>query len=350
MGLDIFNFNLDQSDDIDLEEQEKEPEKSVELPDDVTPSEDLDSSPKKKGDKSDTEDSEPSGKFTGLGIFDAPKSEDTPEDSDDFEDPAYLYLESFFDEAGWELEEAEKKVFQEAGGGLKGLHAVMDMIIEDRVASEFASPEVFQLNEWVKNGGNVQDFFNQVISPQEYDYSKLDTKDLGTQKWVLKEYYTKVKGLSEKKAIKLIEAVEEEGELQAETESIISDLSEKQEQRKAAALAEKKKEQERIKQANEAAIKQTLAFIDSATKQELGVTFNNAQKENFKNFLFNVNPKTGRTPYQEKLAKEPNLQLKLAALVFSGVTEGKLNKLIETDATDKVLKALQNSGKNKPKK
>lgn len=269
----------------------------------------------------------------------------------DFEnDPAFNFLEHYFAEEGWELEDIEKKIFTEAGGSIKGLKAVFDRIVDERSQSVFADETIMQLNEYVKNGGNVRDFYENVLNKQEIDYTQIDMEDLNSQKWVLWEYYKKNTGLSDKKIIKLIEASEEEGTLAEESFEIHQKLIEMQEQKVIQAIEESRKQREAVIEQTRQAVQRGLDFIDNGGVKELGLELTKGQKEGLKKFLFEIDPKTGMTQFQEKLRKDPNLQYKLAALTYTGVADGKLPKQAEKSAADKLLNSLKNQkAKNNPK-
>lgn len=280
-----------------------------------------------------------------LGDESEPSSENNFED-----DPAFNFLEHYFAEEGWELEEEEKKIFTEAGGSIKGLKAVFDRIVDERSESVFADETIMQLNEYVKNGGNVRDFYENVLNKQEIDYTQVDMEDLNTQKWVLWEYYKKNSGLTDKKIVKLIEASEEEGTLAEESLEMHQKLVEMQQQKVKQAIEESKKQKEAAIEKAKQDVQRGLDFIENGGVKELGLELTKGQKEGLKKFLFEYDPKTGRTQFQERLQKDPNLQYKLAVLTYTGVADGKLPKQAEKSAADKLLNSLKNQkGKDNPK-
>lgn len=257
------------------------------------------------------------------------------------EDPSFNFLQVYFDKEGWDLEDDEIQIFVDAGGGVEGYQAVMDHIYNEVSKPQYASDEVALLNEWIESGGTVEEFYQQVIPPDTPDYENLDMEDLGTQKWLVYQYHkTMNPHLSEKKLMRLVEDSEEEGTLEEEAYAYQEEFIQAEQESRQQILQEKQNEQRRIYEEQQRAIHQTVNYIRSATPEQLGVDLTKAQREKLIEFGFSRDPRTGLTPYEQKLQKDPSINLRIMAAVFTGLTEGKVPAKAKADATKKLMESL----------
>ena len=263
-------------------------------------------------------------------------------ESDINSDAHFSFLEAFAEESGFDLDESDIKIFEEAGGGAKGAVAVMENFIREGVESSFASEEVKEFNRFVASGGNPTDFYNALN--QIVDYDSLDIENPETQVQLLIDLYTTYKGLDREDAINLIKADMSSGKLTNKAYQYLEYKKQEQsEYLKNIADEQEKSYKESIEQYKENVIK-TAEFIKSATSEQLGgIDMNNKQKDNFIRFLFEKDSKSGLTPYQKKLKEDAGIEIRLAALAFAGVTEGKLPSKAQQKAIDKFTKNLEST-------
>ncbi len=257
------------------------------------------------------------------------------------QDPSFNFLEVYFEKAGWDLEDTEIQIFVDAGGGVDGYNAVMDHIYNELSKPQYASEEVALLNEWIENGGTVKSFYEKVSPPEQIDYTQLDMEDLGTQKWVIQQYHKATSPhLTDKKIERLIRDSEEDGTLEQEAleyqEAFVKFHEEEKKKAVESLKAEKQKQQEEY-QKN---VTQTVNFIRTATPDQLGVELTKAQREKLIEFGFSRDPRTGLTPYEQKLQKDPSINLRIMTAVFTGLTEGKVPAKAKADATKKLMESL----------
>lgn len=144
---------------------------------------------------------------------------------------------SFFDvlaeKFDWDFEEDEKKpkTFDE-------LVEFMQAAVEESSKPEYASEEVEQLDNFVKQGGNLRDY---LTIDAELDLDDIDIEDETNQKLVVKKLL-KEKGFSAKQIEKKLTKYEDAGLLEDEAEDAIENLKEIRQQKKEQLLTEQKRQ------------------------------------------------------------------------------------------------------------
>ncbi len=166
-------------------------------------------------------------------------------------------------------------------------------------------------------------------------------EDLGTQKWVLQQYYKATNPhLSDKKIDRLIRDSEEDGTLEQEALEYQEAFVKFHEEEKKKAIETLKAEKQKQQEEYQKNVTQTVNFIRTATPDQLGVELTKAQREKLIEFGFSRDPRTGLTPYEQKLQKDPSINLRIMTAVFTGLTEGKVPAKAKADATKKLMESL----------
>ena len=98
----------------------------------------------------------------------------------------------------------------------------IDALVEERAKDTYASEEIKDLNDFVKNGGDISDYFT---IRNDIDYDSLDMSNEFTQKQVLKEFLSK-KGFSEQQIQKKISKYDEADILEDEAIDAVESLKE----------------------------------------------------------------------------------------------------------------------------
>jgi len=104
----------------------------------------------------------------------------------------------------------------------------MQDVVEENSKPDYASDEVAALDEFVRNGGKLQDYFK---TDHELDLDNIDIEDEHSQKTVVRQLL-KEKGFSDKQIEKKIQKYEDAGLLEDEAEDAIEDLKEIKQQKK----------------------------------------------------------------------------------------------------------------------
>ena len=135
--------------------------------------------------------------------------EEEPEESTDETTIVTGFFDSLSEKLGWDdIEEDDKPKTVE------DLIDYFNDVIEENSVPQYASEEVEQLDKFVKNGGNLRDYFS---IDSEVDLGDIDLEDESNQKLVLKEFL-KEKGFNTKQIEKKLTKYEEAGILEDESQ------------------------------------------------------------------------------------------------------------------------------------
>lgn len=90
--------------------------------------------------------------------------------------------------------------------------------------------------------------------------------------------------------------------------------------------------------------------VTKKSEEVLGVKLTPKQQNDFLGYITKVNPKTGKTPYLEQLNSDPDIELKLAYMAYSGMINGNIPKKAETEAAKKLANTIKKSSVKSSKK
>lgn len=142
------------------------------------------------------------------------------------------FFDSLSEKLGWEdIEEDEKPKTVE------DLIDYFDEVIKENSVPQYASEEVEQLDNFVKNGGNLREYF---AIDNDINLEEIDLEDESNQKLVLKEFL-KEKGFNTKQIDKKLSKYEEAGILEDESQDAAEALKEIRERKKQQLLEEQEK-------------------------------------------------------------------------------------------------------------
>lgn len=96
---------------------------------------------------------------------------------------------------------------------VEGLTDYLRKVVEENSVPEYADERIQQLDEYVKNGGNFEDFY--AAQQQQINYDKLDLEDEGTQKAVVRDFL-KMSGYTDQQIDSKINRYEDAGMLEDE--------------------------------------------------------------------------------------------------------------------------------------
>jgi hypothetical protein len=216
-----------------------------------------------------------------------------------------------------------------------GLADATAAAVRKNVAEELAAiPEsVQQYYAHVMSGNDPQEF--KLNAPINWDDVNLD--DDASKETTLKQFYLN-QGMSEEDALEEIEDVKTTGKLDKKAEVAREALVKSQTAAKAA--KEEKDTKARAiadKKANEEIV-ELKATIDSA-KSIAGFDLDDKRRAAFKDYLFKVRPRTGKTQMQENMANEDR-RMNIAFLDFVNYNKEDLTKEITSDLTKTRRKKL----------
>lgn len=254
-----------------------------------------------------------------------------------------IQVSAFFDaiteELGLDFEEDEEvqkpKTVEELCEYFKDL-------IEENSTPEYSSEEVAKIDEFVRNGGKLEDYF-QVSAAIDFD--NFDTSIESNQKQIIRELLLE-KGFSEKRIQSKLEKYEDAGILEDEAEEALELMKE---------ITEKKKEQLLIDQEkqNEARIERQQKFVDDVVtnikslKDIRGIAIPEKDKKALLNYIFKADS-DGLTQYQKDYSKSVKNLIESAYFTMKGDTLLDTAKKIGTSSAIKTLKqSLKTTGATK---
>ena len=247
--------------------------------------------------------------------------EDIEEPSFDEEQMVGGFFDAISEKLGWEFDENEEKP-----NTIESLIDYFQNIIEEESKPVYASSEVEALDNFVKQGGKLQDYLK---IDAEIDLDSIDLEDEGSQKIIVKALL-KEKGFSQKQIDKKISKYEDAGLLEDEAQDAVEDLKEIREEKKKQLLANQERAFKQYK-------KQQQEFYDTVVeeikdlKNIRGIAIPEKDKRELIDYIFKPGA-DGKTKYQSDYIK------------------GGVKNLIEsayfTKNADKLIQAAKREGNN----
>lgn len=227
------------------------------------------------------------------------------DDGDDVDDPnddpngdaneaaqVGAFFDAFAEELGWEVDDDEKPT------SITDLIGYIQDVVEENSKPQYADERIAQLDEYVRNGGNFDDFYNNMS--QDIQYDKLDLEDEDNQKLAVKDYL-KLSGYSDEQISKKIERYEDAGVLEDEANDAIERLKIYKQHE----IEEQQRMQEQYRQQQQEQAMQFVTSLNDTIKNLKSVRGVNIPKEDRK-LLFDYITKVdanGLTQYQKDFNK-----------------------------------------------
>lgn len=252
------------------------------------------------------------------------------------------FFDALSEKLGWDdVEEDEKpKTAQD-------LVEYFREVIEDNSKPDYASEEVEKLDEFVRNGGNLRDYF-QLDADLDLDNLNLED-DEAAQKAVVR-MLLKEKGFSSTRIDKMITKYEDAGILEDEAQDAIEDLKEIKESKKKQLLEEQQKQAQAVKRQQQEFFNNVMNEI-KGMDSIYGIAIPEKDKKALLEYIFKPNSK-GITKYQEDYARSLKNLVTSAYFTMKGdsiITIAK--KEGKKDAIDNFKNTLtKNTGVNKRSK
>lgn len=268
---------------------------------------------------------------------------DTPTEGEELDNEG-IQVTAFFDavaeEMGLEVEEGEDKP-----STVEELCEYFREMIEENSTPEYASEEVAQLDEFVRNGGKFEDYFKAAPA---IDYETFDTTIEENQKRIVRELLA-AKGFNEKQIARKIEKYEDAGILEDEAEDALEAMKDIAEERKEQLLAQQKKENEQRVERQQRFVDDVVTNIKSL-KDIRGIAIPEKDKKALLNYIFKADA-DGLTQYQKDYSKSVKNLIESAYFTMKGDTLLDTAKKIGTSSAIKTLKqSLKNTGSSKNSK
>lgn len=288
----------------------------------------------KEDEKEDTPAKKKTGKDKEVEKDDNSTGEDEgsteTEETDDDTNAVSAFFGVMAEKMGWELDEED-----EVPSTPEELVDYFQSVIEENSVPQYASEEVEALDNFVKNGGNLRDYF-EIDGELDLEEISIEDDEVN-QKLVVKEFL-KEKGFNAKQIEKKLSKYEDAGLLEDEAEDALEALKEIKEQKKQQLL----KDQEN--QAKEAARRQQEYFNSVVNEikgmQDIrGIKIPEKDKKQLLEYIFKPDA-DGKTQYQKDWSKSVKNLLESAYFTMKGDT---LLKAAKNEGSSDAISKFKNS-------
>lgn len=269
------------------------------------------------------------------------KGEEDDIDSDDgttSEELIVNFFDSLSEQLGWSNVEDEDKPKT-----AEDLIEYFKDVIEENSVPQYASEEVEKLDEFVRNGGNLKDYFS-IDADIDLDNIEVEDNEIN-QKLVVKEFL-KEKGFSAKQIDKKITKYEDAGILEDEAVDALEALKDIKAERKEKLLEEQQKSAREAQKQQQTFFNNVVSEI-KGMDSIYGIEIPEKDKRALLEYIFKPDAE-GVTKYQKDYAKS------LKNLITSAYFTMKGDSLItiakqkgKKDALDNFKNSLRGSGVTK---
>ena len=261
------------------------------------------------------------------------ETEEVEEEEENEEEASQVtaLFDAIAEELSWEFTEEEE---EDKPKTVEELVNYFKDVINEQSKPEYASEEVAKLDEFVRNGGRLEDYF--TVST-DIDFENIDMDDENNQKLVLKELLAK-KGYSDKQITKKIERFEDAGVLEDESKDAIEELQEIAEKEKERLLEDQKKQKEEIMQRQQKFFDDVVGEIKSLDNIR-GIKIPPKDKKELLAYIFKADA-NGKTQYQKDYSKSVRNLIESAYFTMRGDT---LLDAAKKQGTSSAIKNLKNS-------
>ena len=257
--------------------------------------------------------------------------EEEEEENEEESSQVTALFDAIAEELSWEFTEEEE---EDKPKTVEELVNYFKDVINEQSKPEYASEEVAKLDEFVRNGGRLEDYF--TVST-DIDFENIDMDDENNQKLVLKELLAK-KGYTDKQITKKIERFEDAGVLEDESKDAIEELQEIAEKEKEKLLEDQKKQKEEIMQRQQKFFDDVVGEIKSLDNIR-GIKIPPKDKKELLAYIFKADA-NGKTQYQKDYSKSVRNLIESAYFTMRGDT---LLDAAKKQGTSSAIKNLKNS-------
>lgn len=276
------------------------------------------------------------------------EEDDDDDDSDDSdEDTQSEAIESLFDaiseELGWEFDENDPEEVKPKT--VTDLVKYFRDVITESSVPQYSSEDVQKLDEFVRNGGKLENYFQ---ASNGIDYDNIDITDESIQKKVITALY-KEKGWEDARIAKKLERYEDAGVLEDEAEEAVELLKKIESEKKEALLESQKKTAEEAKQKQQKFYDDVVNEIKGLSDIR-GIKISKDDRARLAEYIFKYDS-NGVTQYQKDYAKSVKNLLESAyftmkgdALISAAKSEG------NSTAMQRLKNSLKTTGSRKSSK
>ena len=263
------------------------------------------------------------------------ESQESTEDDDSNEEPVETVtalFDAIAEELNWTMDEEDKKPTN-----VEDLVAYFKDVIEENSVPVYANDEVKEIDEFVRNGGKLQDYF-KAIAPVEYDNIDITKED--NQKKVLKEYL-KIQGYNDTRIDRKLERYEDAGVLEEEAEEALEFLKDVSSKNKERLLEEQETFARQRREEQQKYIDSVVKEINSITEIR-GIKIPKEDKAKLAEYMFKPDS-SGQTQYVKDFVKDPKNVIGAAYFTMKGDA---LLGAAKNEGNTKAMQRLKNSLKS----
>ena len=268
-----------------------------------------------------------------------PKDIESNEEDEEETSKVTALFDAIAEELEWEFDDDEK---EEKPKTVEELVNYFKEVIQEQSVPQYASEEIAKLDEFVRNGGDLNDYFTVV---PEIDYENFDTTIEANQKQIVKMLLTE-KGFSEKQIAKKIEKYEDAGILEDEAEDALEAMKDIEQTKKEQLLANQEKEYKKRVAKQQEFVDNVVSEIN-AMDNIRGIKIPEKDKKALLTYIFKADA-NGRTQYQKDYQKSVKNLIESAYFTMKGDTLLDTAKKMGTSSAIKNLKqSLRSTGVSK---
>ena len=266
--------------------------------------------------------------------------DDNDDDVDEEESSKVTALfDAIAEELEWEFDDDEE---EEKPKTVEELVNYFKEVIKEQSVPQYANEDVAKLDEFVRNGGDLNDYF--TLTP-EIDYENFDTTIESNQKQIVKMLLAE-KGFNEKQIARKIEKYEDAGILEDEAEDALEAMKEIEETKKEQLLEDQRKQHEQMVARQQKFMDDVVGEIN-AMKDIRGIKGPEKDKKALLAYIFKADA-NGKTQYQKDYSKSVKNLIESAYFTMKGDTLLDTAKKMGTSSAIKNLKqSLRSTGVSK---
>lgn len=322
-------FNTSLEDDFDGAGEELTDEELEEIRKNNNPDKEEPKKDKKDNKEGDTDD-DPDNDLDNNDDDNDNIVDDGISDDDSESDTIISFFDSISERLGWEdVEDDEKPKTAEE------LVEYFQEVIEENSVPQYASEEVEALDKFVKNGGNLRDYF-QIDGELDLEDFEIEDNEVN-QKLILKEFL-KEKGFNNKQIDKKLTKYEDAGLLEDEATDALEALRDIREQKKQQLLGEQEKSAKELKKRQQDYFNSVVTEIKGMDNIR-GIKIPQKDKQALLEYIFKPTA-DGKTQYQKDYSKSVKNLLESAYFTMKGDT---LLKAAKSEGSTAAINKFKNS-------
>ena len=283
------------------------------------------------------QDSEQDQYNTDLNQTDDQNQDENTEDDPGEAEQIGAFFDAFAEANGWSVDEDERP---------KNVDELVDYIknvVETNSVPEYADERIEQLDQYVKNGGKFEDFYQ--TQQRTISYDNIDIEDESNQKQVVRDYY-KLQGMSDEQINRKIERYEDADMLEDEATDAVNYLKAYEEQR-AQYMAQQQEAQRHAQEQQAIQFAQDLTNGINNLTNIRGISIPKEDKKALYDYITKTDA-DGLTAYQKEFnGNLVNNLIESAYFTMKGdALLGEANRNGQTSAANKLRNMLRHQTKN----